>query len=78
MFCRFFLPTYVRWVGAQANPWVLPDDVAINILQTIWDSIYLAVPYTVKINDAVFIRVRFFYFFSFEKGRGGCPSNSWL
>lgn len=53
-----FIPTYERWVGTQDNPWVIPDNVAIRTLQTIWDSIYLAVPWTVKANDCVFERVR--------------------
>ena len=53
-----FIPTYERWVGMQDDPWAIPDDVAIRTLQTIWDSIYLAVPWTVKANDCVFERVR--------------------
>jgi hypothetical protein len=76
MFCGVFIPTYEQWVGTQANPWVIPDDVAIKTLQVIWDSIYLAVPWTVKANDCVFDRVRFSIFFPFEKGRGWMSSNS--
>ncbi|KAI9431567.1 hypothetical protein H4582DRAFT_2084871 [Lactarius indigo] len=28
-FHTVFIPTYKWWVGTQANPWVIPDDVAI-------------------------------------------------
>jgi hypothetical protein len=53
-----FIPTYERWVGTQANPWVIPDDVAITTLQIIWDTIYPDVPWTVIAGDCVFSRVR--------------------
>ncbi|KAI9432302.1 hypothetical protein BJY52DRAFT_1132819, partial [Lactarius psammicola] len=52
-----FIPTYERWVGTQANPWVIPDDVAIPVLQAIWDTVYKDVPWTVNANDCVFERV---------------------
>jgi hypothetical protein len=63
MFRAVFIPTYERWIGTLANPWVIPDDVAIKTLQTIWDSIYLSVPWTVKANDCVFecVRICFLY-----------------
>jgi hypothetical protein len=62
-FRAIFIPTYERWVGTQANPWVIPDTVAITILQAIWDAIYPDVPWTVKPNDCVFERVGFSLFF---------------
>ena len=52
-----FIPTYERWVGMQANPWVIQDGTAIKVLQTIWDAIYVDVPYTVTAGDVVFERV---------------------
>jgi hypothetical protein len=76
MFRGVFIPTYKQWVRTQANPWVIPDDVVIKTLQVIWDSIYLAVPWTVKANDCVFEHVRFSIFFTFKKGRGQMSSNS--
>jgi hypothetical protein len=78
MFRGTFIPTYERWVGTQANPWVIPDDVAIKTLQAIWDAIYLAVPWTVKPNDCVFERVRISISFLSRKGGARCPSNSRL
>ena len=30
-----FIPTYKQWVGMQANPWVILDSIAIDVLQTI-------------------------------------------
>ena len=58
-----FIPTYERWVGTQANPWVIPDHVAIKALQAIWDTIYVGLPYTVTAGDAVFDRVCTFFLF---------------
>jgi hypothetical protein len=78
MFRGTFIPTYERWVGTQANPWVIPDDVAIKTLQAIWDVVYLAVPWTVKANDCVFERVCFSISFLLRRGGAGCPSNSRL
>ena len=47
----------------QANPWVILDSIAIDILQTIWDTIYVDVPYTVTAGGIVFDRVCPFSFF---------------
>ena len=47
----------------QANPWVIPDDTAIQVLQTIWDTIYVDVPYTVTAGDTVLDCVHTFNFF---------------
>ena len=61
-----FVPTYEWWVGMQANPWVILDSIAIDILQTIWDTIYVGVPYTVTAGSIVFDRVcPFLFFFHF-------------
>ncbi|KAI9436203.1 hypothetical protein H4582DRAFT_2078814 [Lactarius indigo] len=46
-FRAVFIPTYERWVGTQANPWVIPDDVAISVLQSIWDVVYENAPWVV-------------------------------
>jgi hypothetical protein len=60
IFCGVFIPMYERWVGTQANPWVIPDSVAIVAMQTIWDAIYQDVPWTVTgKDDSMFERVRF-------------------
>ncbi|KAF8256394.1 hypothetical protein EI94DRAFT_1711617 [Lactarius quietus] len=39
-FRGIFIPTYKRWVGMQPNPWLIPDDVTVPVLQVIWDTIY--------------------------------------
>ena len=69
-FRAVFIPTYERWVGSQANPWLIPDHVATRTLQTIWDAVYLTVPWTVRANDCVFERVSLPDSFFFEKGGG--------
>ncbi|KAH9169057.1 hypothetical protein EDB89DRAFT_1908891 [Lactarius sanguifluus] len=53
-FRAVFIPTYERWVRTQANPWVIPDDVAIPVLQSIWDIVYDDVPWVISANDCVF------------------------
>ena len=77
MFCQVFIPTYEQWVGAQVSPgWyqiILPF---INTLQTIWDLSHPTLNYegkwcSLQLHTCL-------YSLSFEKGRGGCPSNSWL
>jgi hypothetical protein len=57
-----FIPTYKRWVGMQANPWVIPDSTAIQVLQAMWDAIYVDAPYTVIAGDVVFEHVCVFVF----------------
>ena len=57
-----FIPTYKQWVGMQANPWVIPDGTTVQVLQTIWDAIYMDVPYTVTTGDVVFDCVCSFLF----------------
>ena len=60
-FRGIFIPTYERWVGMQSNPWLITDDVALPVLQDIWDTIYdNDVPWTVTVGDCVFERVRVF------------------
>ncbi|KAF8259051.1 hypothetical protein EI94DRAFT_1814058 [Lactarius quietus] len=54
-FHGIFIPTYKRWVGMQPNPWLIPDDVAVPVLQVIWDTIYTnKVPWTMTAGDCVF------------------------
>jgi hypothetical protein len=54
-FRGIFIPTYERWVGMQPNPWLILDDVAVPVLQVIWDTIYNnEVPWTVTAGDCVF------------------------
>jgi hypothetical protein len=59
LFRMVFMPTYLRWIGTQANPWFIPDDLATETLQIIWDAIYPAVPWTVRPSDHIFDHVRF-------------------
>ncbi|KAF8259048.1 hypothetical protein EI94DRAFT_1814071 [Lactarius quietus] len=55
--CRiYFIPTYVRWIAMQDNPWAIPDQIAILALQAIWDALYPNVTHTVIVNDGVFQR----------------------
>ena len=49
-----FIPMYERWVGMQSNPWMITDDVAVPVLQVIWDTIYTDVPLTVTPGNCVF------------------------
>jgi hypothetical protein len=50
------------WDAGQPLPWLIPDDVAVLVLQVIWDSIYNdKVPWTVTVGDCVFECVHRFY-----------------
>ncbi|KAH9159139.1 hypothetical protein EDB89DRAFT_1916774 [Lactarius sanguifluus] len=53
-FRTVFIPTYECWVRTQANPWVILDDIAIPVLQSIWDIVYDDVPWVISVNDCVF------------------------
>ncbi|KAH8982929.1 hypothetical protein EDB86DRAFT_2811923 [Lactarius hatsudake] len=59
-FHAVFIPTYEWWVGTQANPWVIPDDIAILVLQSIWDVVYDNVPWVICVNNCVFEHVSSF------------------
>ncbi|KAF8263217.1 hypothetical protein EI94DRAFT_1807603 [Lactarius quietus] len=60
-FRGIFIPTYKRWVEMQPNPWLIPDDVTVPVLQVIWDTIYTnEVPWTVTAGDCVFERIHDF------------------
>ncbi|KAH9170847.1 hypothetical protein EDB89DRAFT_1238786 [Lactarius sanguifluus] len=54
-FRRVFIPTFERWFGTRANPWVVSTFVAIPVLQTIWDAVYMedGVEWTFEANDPV-------------------------
>ncbi|KAH8991571.1 hypothetical protein EDB92DRAFT_665813 [Lactarius akahatsu] len=54
-FRRVFIPTFERWFGTRANPWVISNFVAIPVLQTIWDAVYMAdgVEWTFEAYDPV-------------------------
>jgi hypothetical protein len=45
---KCFIPTFLDWVGQQADPWNLPENKVINVLQKIWNVVYKSIPYTVK------------------------------
>ncbi|KAF8265257.1 hypothetical protein EI94DRAFT_1544443, partial [Lactarius quietus] len=39
------------------NPWFIPDDVAVETMQSIWDVVYPTLEWTVTVNDCVFKHV---------------------
>ncbi|KAI9433680.1 hypothetical protein BJY52DRAFT_1231463, partial [Lactarius psammicola] len=51
-----YVPGEQKGTVKHRNPWVIPDDVAIPVLQAIWDTVYKDVPWTVNANDCVFER----------------------
>ncbi|KAH8995781.1 hypothetical protein EDB86DRAFT_1064330 [Lactarius hatsudake] len=53
-FRRVFIPTFERWFGTR-DPWVVSTFVAIPVLQTIWDAVYMedGVEWTFEANDTV-------------------------
>jgi hypothetical protein len=60
---KHFIPTFLLWLGKQANPWNVLDDEVVNALQKIWNVVYKKIPYKVKQKDAVcaVVHINFHY-----------------
>lgn len=50
---KHFIPTFLWWVGKQADPWNLADEDVVHALQEIWNVVYKKIPYEVEQKDAV-------------------------
>ena len=59
---KHFIPTFLWWVRRQQDPWNLPDDDVIDVLQQIWDVLYWNIPYQVQQKDPVFEVASLIYF----------------
>src|ERR1700720_1984943 len=72
---KHFIPTFLLWLGWQANSWNVPDDEVVNALQKIWNVVYKKIPYKVKQKDAVCAVVRINFFNVPDTYKGYRPSN---
>jgi hypothetical protein len=72
---KCFIPTFLDWVGRQADPWNLPDDKVINALQKIWNVVYKRIPYTVEQKDAVCAVVRMDFCYVSDAYKSYRPNN---
>lgn len=58
---RRYVTSYIKFVAGYKNPWTVPDNVAIETMQKIWDAVYRdKIRYTIELNDACFRLVCFF------------------
>lgn len=55
---RTFIPTYMRFVGSQSNPWEIPVKVACSTMQLIWDPLFTDIPYDITGDSLVYLLVR--------------------
>jgi hypothetical protein len=55
-----FIPTYLQFVGAFADPWSIPDTDSLAALRKAWAKVYgQRIVYKVTAHDAVFTLVSF-------------------
>jgi len=59
---RVFIPTFMRWVSQQDNPFEHNTKLGCEVMQQIWDAIFPDVPYTIIPSGPVHALVsRYFY-----------------
>jgi hypothetical protein len=59
---RVFVPTFMRWVSQQDNPFEHNTKLGCEVMQQIWDTIFPDVPYTIIPSGPVHALVsRYFY-----------------
>ena len=51
---RIFVPTFMRWVSQQDNPFEHNPKLGCNAMQKIWDSVFSDVPYTITQSSSVY------------------------
>lgn len=55
---RVFLPTFLRLIGNSSSPWIIHDDVLIDLLQHLVDAVYkdfqASSNYVITRKDVVF------------------------
>jgi hypothetical protein len=54
---RVFVPTFMRWVSQQDNPFEHNPKLGCSAMQKIWDSIFSDVPYTITQSCSVYALV---------------------
>jgi len=48
-----FIPTYKKWLGTRAKPWVIDKHESIAALQVIWRAVYPHIDYIIDVNCPV-------------------------
>jgi len=54
---RVFVPTFMRWVSQQDNPFEHNAKLASEVMQLIWDNIFPDVPYMIIPSGPVYVLV---------------------
>jgi hypothetical protein len=49
-----FIPTYEKWLGARAGPWVNNEDKNLAAMQAIWNAVYPHIDYTIEVDGPVY------------------------
>ncbi|PCH39303.1 hypothetical protein WOLCODRAFT_167883 [Wolfiporia cocos MD-104 SS10] len=50
---RYFVSTYLDFMGTRPDPWLAADEDHVSTLQDIWDIVYPNLPHTVTFDQAV-------------------------
>jgi hypothetical protein len=59
---RVFIPTFIRWVSQQDNPFEHNPKLGCKVMQQLWDNIFFDVPYMIIPSGPVYALVsRHFY-----------------
>jgi len=66
MWHRVFVPTFMRWVSQQSNPFEHNPKLGCETMQKIWDALFPDVPYMIIQSGPVYALVsHHFYIFIF-------------
>lgn len=56
-FHRHFIPTYIRFVSQQSDPWKIPVNKACKALQYIWNALFADIEYSINSTTLVYEEV---------------------
>jgi hypothetical protein len=62
---RVFIPTFLRWVSQQENPFEHNGKLTCEVMQKIWDAIFSDVPYMIIQSGPVYTLVNCYFYGSY-------------
>src|ERR1700683_2168678 len=62
IWCRVFVPTFMRWVSQQENPFEHNAKLGCEVMQQIWDAIFPDVPYMIIQSGPVHALVSHYFY----------------
>jgi hypothetical protein len=60
---RVFVPTFIRWVSQQVNPFEHNAKLTCETMQIIWDAIFADVPYMIIQSGPVYTLVGVYFYY---------------